>query len=1728
MKPGNDRQHMNFAALYDNCRRAVADNLTSMWVGETLNDSQRDYARQMREIIANIFAPSDAMPLVECLNPYESVPAEEAPAVEALVGDLWRKTMPPGKHYLPYRHQAKAWETLLKGFTPEGDPKSIVVTTGTGSGKTEAFMLPLVQDILARGRKGVQAIFLYPLNALMDDQKERLEKLVAGTGLRYAVYNGNLAEDYKPGDKDSERKISLAKGTTTDENNVKYDRFPNCVPTRKELRDNPPEMLLTNPTMLEYILLRAKDNSLIEEGALRWIVIDETHTYTGAGAAELSMLLRRVMLAYGVSPSQVRFATSSATIGNNQKPEVRRELMRRFISDIAGIRAGQVEVVEGNRVDLGVVSGGKHAAHWNRLFESVRADRPYMPLDRLVPEGETVSGKLKVLEEMCREAPEGARLKVHYFFRVPNNGLFVRLDQKEGGSFRIHTSRPALGVSPGESPLLELSRCKHCGEFVAVARGDTAAKTFHALEMDDSDMFDLEEEREDEGDRNLIFALTRGDLLAGDGNQGVCVSGNSYGLAADFLEKAKGWEVVMNTHNRCPHCGTKLTKKSQGEDEEEAVEETDSKKLMKFRVPVDLVSRWMAPEILDQLTPSGKPGSLHRGQQYISFIDSRQGAARASLRQNMEIERQWLYSRIYHELTRRRLESQWAERRIAELKSGIKEAMEAEEYGKVQEMAGEMKRLSEAGKATMSWLEITAFLSKDPMAETLLRQFVKRTSDSGELDDEMRVSPDVKSRYIQSIMVEHLGKRPPHAASPETMGLFTTFYPQLEEVGKARLPEAVERFNGSLGNEELRITPSDWADLMQVFLDYTVRINESIFLRLSESSPIDIFECTRYETQKNRRRPARKPSASKTSHSRVVRYLAQLMVDDGQAETANEALEFASREIQEVVDALWDGLIESGLLQVGTHWEEHQHVQDPPCLVNGVELTPYRLNVADINFKLYDRAALADTMVASGQRAVKRLRPVERVFKGFSPYLRQRLHPVRLQTPFEEWEPFPLGKGAGKEAIHRWAAEKRQLLWNNQLWNEFGVFSTRLDDIHRYPELFVQAEHTAQVDKIIARKVQEEFKRRQLNILACSTTMEMGVDLGSLELVMMCSVPPMPGNYKQRAGRSGRNDRVRSAAVTLCGSDSIGLRTLYDPMGNVIDREVRAPQVDLQSPQVVQRHVNAFLIRESGVFAVGKRGGEISQLTFHYYTPFHYWNDGGRAILTTTEGGPEVLPKDGLGTSGAATPYRAFNEFCERPLKPDQRRKLEQLLRGTIFEGQREQVVERAAKENKRSRSDLMRKIDFIQHLNWEKLTHRQRSFFQRKFYEPLMAQLIGFWGNSRFVPNANMPVNVVTYDVNSSRRKHRKASYSNPSYDLRNALAQYVPGNSVVLDGRVSVVRGVRYHDYLAKKVVTFKTIYRNEQRTVIDAREEISNRIPWSVNNQEGLRMIQPTEFLPDTSETENRVIANPVFTRVNAQLIGASNWTSSANEPQLFSARSSKQSGGSEILYYNDGLGYGYAHCMDCGRIVMETKVAPERDAPLEGLPPDMNNREPRVGEGSRFHYKVGELNQYGKPEYCRGSRNPDMMQRNVVLADTILTDYTEIRLRYATDQKWLSNRRDQNGRLLTTLAILFAQALAEYLGKERDAFGFAVTPNGHLCIFDTNPGGAGYSNQLAQIEVMGEIIRASRRMVDEAIAKGSADMLLDKFTMRFAKDLDVAAARDWLALADEVGTSTSKRN
>lgn len=1713
------RQKLSFSELYNNCKRQAEKTLVSLWCGEIGNESQADYAKQIRELIKGLFAPENAIPLVECTNRYKSVSSVSDKESRELVGGLWDKT------YSPYEHQYQCWNTVLKEKTEDGKHKSFVITTGTGSGKTECFMLPLVYDLKNQPlQETTQAIFLYPLNALMEDQKERLEELLKDTDLRYCVYNGDLPEeepdpdDKKDYAKEVRRKIDAIRGIERDGNgNIIEHKFKHCIATRKELRNHPAQILLTNPTMLEYILLRTKDSTLINEKSLRWIVIDETHTYTGAGAAEMAMLLRRVLLAFDLEASDVRFATSSATLGNPKTPEEKIEMeekLKTFISDLTGLPIDNLKVIGGERKGEETIPDNEDAEIWRRLIDSRNG---FIPLNKLFDDKGSISEQLSRLDEMCDRLPDKTdlKVKVHFFFRVPNNGLFVRLSEPINGSFKVYSEK-STDLQSNEAPLIELSRCRHCGEYVAVAQINKRDMTYGPILMDETDMFELEQEEEEKSDK-FIFGRTNRKLQAGDNNVGFIIEGDKFIEFPGMMNDDGDWRTIANVHNRCPHCNTKLTKTVSEEVEEDPIEEEDGKKLLKFRFSTDLISRIIAPEVLDQLVEAEDTKDLlHKGQQYISFVDSRQGAARGALGQNLEQERLWVYSKIFHELNERKSQASLAKKKIEELEKILDKLDRKKDRKKILEIYDQIEELEGIAKGVISWQEITEILSNDSISDKFASQFAKRTAGSDELDDGGNVKPEVKRRYIQSILVEFLGKRPLHSGSPETMGLFGTYYPSLDSIEE--LPKAVNDFNGRIQDEELKISLEDWKNLLQVFLDFQVRSNESIFLRLRDDDPLDIKSCVRFATQRQRRRTVHKPIVRTQQPSRIVRFLAQLLADDGAYDSQMEALRNEQDLFQDVVDALWYELTcKSMILEHGTQYDKDKghHIKDRDN-PKSEDPVPWRLNVSNLSFKLFDKVAMVDTNTNGSELSSKRFRPVNVWFKNYSPYLKNRTQIMRISPELiGEWTHYTALDSIG--GLKTWAKEERKLLWDNNLWGEEGVFARRLESIYGVPDLFIQSEHTAQVDKMISRKVQKDFKNHKLNILACSTTMEMGVDLGDLELVMMTSVPPQPSNYKQRAGRSGRNEYVKSVALTLCGSDAVGLRTQMDPVANIIEREMADPATDLSSAQVIQRHINAFLVREFGVFRLSTHGGSINQKVAEYYTLFKRENNNGYIEYIMPDG-HKANPTDGLGdiemltTKGELlrTPYEIFNNCCIQKINDELKKKLELLLKGTVYEGRIEYVVQKAHEANERCFAELEWKIEGLNYSFKNSDNKKYKNLLQLKYLEIIDEQLLSFWATNRFIPNANMPVGVVSFDVNSNKADyHKTSSTNNPSYSLRDALQQYAPGNSVTIDGRVNIVRGLRFRDFF-NKIKAFKKLYHNEVITVIDSENDIASKMPWTVNNEYTLEMIQPTEFLPDVNETENRIMASNVYTRVNAQLIGASDWREIVTEPHLFSVRNNRESGSAKILYYNDGTGHGYCYCTHCGKAVLENKAA-DSSKTLERLPAEFNNREPEDEERPPYHLDISK-----KDTFCRGSYNSENIKRNIILGDLIQTDYTEIRIRRKGNKKWINSFTQESNlrKLLITLGLVFRRSLAEILGKDASAIDFTITPNAHICIFDTNPGGAGYSNQLADMDLMRDVIDHSLNILLAADKAKSKDMLLDKFSLHYLEELDIPGAIQWI--------------
>lgn len=254
-------------------------------------------------------------PFVKISLPYEATSSKDD-------SPLGLKTSFP-----PYKHQLKAFERLQFA-----EPKNTIVTTGTGSGKTECFVYPVLDYVKSlkeksEGEKGIKAIILYPMNALLDDQAIRFIKTIKEHGLqdldiRVGKYTGNHGRN---------RSMNWSKNEVIDH--------------RDELISNPPDVLLTNYKMLDYMLFRDQEKNFWNDRTkkvLKYLVLDEMHTFDGAQGSDVACLIRRLK-SVSDSSENLAFVGTSATLSSSEN--AKQELCE-FASTLFGSEFNEDSIVQ--------------------------------------------------------------------------------------------------------------------------------------------------------------------------------------------------------------------------------------------------------------------------------------------------------------------------------------------------------------------------------------------------------------------------------------------------------------------------------------------------------------------------------------------------------------------------------------------------------------------------------------------------------------------------------------------------------------------------------------------------------------------------------------------------------------------------------------------------------------------------------------------------------------------------------------------------------------------------------------------------------------------------------------------------------------------------------------------------------------------------------------------------------------------------------------------------------------------------------------------------------------------------------------------------------------------------------------------------------------------------------------------------------------------------------------
>ncbi|MDO5103464.1 MAG: DEAD/DEAH box helicase [Lautropia sp.] len=236
--------------------------------------------------------------------------------------------------FVPHAHQARAFERLSGK-----EAQSTLVATGTGSGKTECFLYPILEHCRRQrlaGVKGIKAIILYPMNALASDQAARLAREILGNPALKDIRAGLYVGD-EPAETAREVR-KFANGSFS------------VITDRHAMRNEPPDILLTNYKMLDFLLLRADDAELWrhqQPDTLRYLVVDELHTFDGAQGTDLACLVRRLKGRLNTPTGQLVCVGTSATLGSDGD-----DALVQFASDIFGEPLDADSVIDEDRLSV--------------------------------------------------------------------------------------------------------------------------------------------------------------------------------------------------------------------------------------------------------------------------------------------------------------------------------------------------------------------------------------------------------------------------------------------------------------------------------------------------------------------------------------------------------------------------------------------------------------------------------------------------------------------------------------------------------------------------------------------------------------------------------------------------------------------------------------------------------------------------------------------------------------------------------------------------------------------------------------------------------------------------------------------------------------------------------------------------------------------------------------------------------------------------------------------------------------------------------------------------------------------------------------------------------------------------------------------------------------------------------------------------------------------------------
>jgi len=1548
-----------------------------------------------------------------------------------------------GSEMKPYTHQLTSWETLLSS-----QPKSAVITTGTGSGKTECFMIPILEDLIRERRhagkplKGVRALFLYPLNALINSQRERLDAWTTafGSDIRFCLYNGNTKEK---------------------ETHVRQEQKqkPNEILSRERLRREPSPILMTNATMLEYMLVRQVDEPIVsisrEQQSLRWVVLDEAHTYIGSQAAELSLLLRRVIQAFGRRAADIRFVATSATIADNDA----KDLLQDYLASLAGVPNDQVVVITGTREipDLTFSATESFAPNQLKLeqLQAIDAQNPVsvsryralcaspqalrlrhcivgspIPVDindlvEAMPAGsfeQPSRAQLEVIRWLdlltetraAKDKPPFLQLRAHLFQRMLH-GLWSCVDPN-CTSKSEHLSRWPFG----NVYLAQQGRCK-CGSPIYEVAFCNDCRTPHLTAVDDKGY--LRQQTPYRGDEFSLLNDSESDESSTDvpvarsARASVVLSPRSTPpYEPEQLDLDTGELGVLSpsrllivhqiteSDSLCCDCGQ--------------TNPPNDSFLRKAYLGAPFYVSNAVPTVLE-FCPRGD-GSKRNGEvaaalpamgkRLITFTDSRQGTARMAVRMQQEAERSKLRGLVFHILrnaqtgestpTQAGADSKYAT--LMEQAANLDKLKMSEAASVLRAQAEESTSNEQLRTVALDWSELSRRLATSSEVEYSILDYNRYANPV------MFANNEGSLTLAQLLMLREYARRPKNQNSTETLGLVQVGYRGLNTITKVPQFWTETSTPAASGTEDIRaLVLTDWIDFLKVVLDFYVR--ENTFLRLAKK---ESFWMGARFAQKELFAPGSEVSARdirawpQIGKGRLARPAKILRLGTGVDPASLAGRDRLNFWLQEA----WKTLIRVGILQT--------------------QGRGYALSRESLTFSLPKHAWICPV--------TNRL--LDTTFVGLTPYLPNHADFERYSCGKAELPDFTTLAPQG--AADGLVPEVRRLIRSNQQISGLRAANLWTDVSDRTVEggfYYRTAEHSAQQSSARLIKYEELFKTGKINVLNCSTTMEMGVDIGGISAVVMNNVPPHPSNYLQRAGRAGRRSEPRAAAYTLCKTDPHNTRAFKNPKWP-FETAIPAPTITLNAAPLVQRHVNSFFLANF-LRSATETEDDRTRLNVQWF--FGGDESNAQRFIDWLEHDAGVLQDD---------------------LQSIVRRTALDSVSFRILAGNCKSSIDKLASQWKKELQNIQRRRSEAIDPPYQKALELEQ---KRHETEYLLRDLAA----RSFLPGYGFPTDVMnlsTYNredfINRQIQRDQNSRDDNifsfkelPSRGLPIALREYAPGAQVVVDGRVFRSAGISLYsryDSAQGSIQQFDRAWQCNhcgepgyaEYAYAHSGENLCGRCNSQISATAFQRVLRPAGFVTDFYEETSNDVSSQRYLPVEKPRISVSQNVVPLPDPRCGLVRFGDQG---QVFFHTAGEhGSGYAVCLGCGRA--DSMAA--------------NNCPPPIFKPGSFHRPVGGIGSSHRERDCSAEK----VQHNVHLGFRTYTNVLELVLRNPVTGEWLPG--DDRGRIVSdTLAVAIKDTIAESLGIISTEIGFGSRLERDLetgstrqvtQLYDDVSGGAGF--------------------------------------------------------------------